>query len=501
MRKWLSLLLIVSIVTISVPAAAQQTGSGSGLQVYVSPEFLVQGLQAANEGNHQRAALSYSLFILLNPSAAGAYFERARSYLELGDTASALADFERVIALGFADPQLTAVAYLNRANVFVELQAYDEALADLEQAARLNPALAETYLLQALVYREQDRLEDALTALAEAINRQPNFTTAYQVRIAINRQLGNTNAVQADIDRLTQLAAANSTVTTTPPATQEDINTLMQQAVANDQQGNLEAAIRGYSRVLELNPESADTLFRRGIAYARLNNLPLAVEDFTQIITLFPDEPLAYYFRGLLNVDLGKAQEALIDFDRTIELDPQNMDVLVSRGRVYIIEGRLQEAVNDFTRAIEINPAAYGIYLYRGYTYNALNDNINAAKDYLEWLKRIQTRTIDQERLSAGESRDLEIAQGWVHHIPFQATAGQILNIEAVASSVQLDPLLVILDRDGVPLIANDDNGVSSDSAILNFILPADGMYTIIVSHAGGGSNGSVQVRLGLLNP
>ncbi|MCB9454271.1 MAG: hypothetical protein H6672_22790, partial [Anaerolineaceae bacterium] len=64
-----------------------------------------------------------------------------------------------------------------------------------------------------------------------------------------------------------------------------------------------------------------------------------------------------------------------------------------------------------------------------------------------------------------------------------------------------VDPLMLIVAPDGTPLTFNDDADPDNDvldSMIADFPAPSDGTYTLIVSHALGGSEGDIQVLVDL---
>jgi hypothetical protein len=56
--------------------------------------------------------------------------------------------------------------------------------------------------------------------------------------------------------------------------------------------------------------------------------------------------------------------------------------------------------------------------------------------------------------------------------------------------------LIVLLDPNGDPIAGDDDSGTQLDSLISSFELPTDGTYTLLVSHAGGGSEGDIELSL-----
>jgi uncharacterized protein YgiM (DUF1202 family) len=55
---------------------------------------------------------------------------------------------------------------------------------------------------------------------------------------------------------------------------------------------------------------------------------------------------------------------------------------------------------------------------------------------------------------------------------------------------------LLILDANGLPVVGDDDSGVNLDAVIADFAIPAFGVYTLLVTHADGGSDGDVTLIL-----
>ena len=98
--------------------------------------------------------------------------------------------------------------------------------------------------------------------------------------------------------------------------------------------------------------------------------------------------------------------------------------------------------------------------------------------------------------ISLGEgSLDVPMSEGIVYIFPFTASADQEIVISAISSQRDLDadPLVLILDPDGLPLTANDDTGEWWDSYV-QFRAPVSGEYALVMTHAGGSTEGRVEV-------
>jgi hypothetical protein len=64
----------------------------------------------------------------------------------------------------------------------------------------------------------------------------------------------------------------------------------------------------------------------------------------------------------------------------------------------------------------------------------------------------------------------------------FNGRAGDPVDIRLIATSGNLDPLLIVLGPDGDEVARDDDGGEGRNSLLENFTLPADGTYTILAT-------------------
>jgi hypothetical protein len=92
----------------------------------------------------------------------------------------------------------------------------------------------------------------------------------------------------------------------------------------------------------------------------------------------------------------------------------------------------------------------------------------------------------------------LEMTDGRVYVLPLTAQAGQLVDIIASSPQDRADPLIVLLGTDGSAVLVGNDDEVVGDytAAIHSFSVPADGTYTLLVTHSDGGYQGTVDVSL-----
>lgn len=93
-------------------------------------------------------------------------------------------------------------------------------------------------------------------------------------------------------------------------------------------------------------------------------------------------------------------------------------------------------------------------------------------------------------------STSVTMAVGDTYRIPFEAKKGDTVDATALGGTT-VDPLIFIIDQDGTPLDFNDneDEGMTTAHIILDD-LPADGVYTLLVTYSSEGADGDVEVTL-----
>ena len=82
--------------------------------------------------------------------------------------------------------------------------------------------------------------------------------------------------------------------------------------------GELEASVKDYSTVLQIETDHVEATFHRGTVYEKLGKLDEAIQDFSKVLSLEPDHVKASYARGTCRNLKG-------DFAPAIGKDSQSM--------------------------------------------------------------------------------------------------------------------------------------------------------------------------------
>lgn len=133
--------------------------------------------------------------------------------------------------------------------------------------------------------------------------------------------------------------------------------------------GDFSQALRDHGKAIDLDPQYAAAFNNRGVAYCQLGNFGQAIKDFDSGIDLDSEFEAIYVNRGNAYYNLGNFTQALKDFNNAIELNPNNAATYSNRGNTYRDTGNFGPALNDFNRSIALNPNDAAAYWNRGALY------------------------------------------------------------------------------------------------------------------------------------
>jgi hypothetical protein len=172
------------------------------------------------------------------------------------------------------------------------------------------------------------------------------------------------------------------------------------------------------------------------------------------------------------------------------------------------VSGDYNSAADYYTRSLELDASHAASWLNRGVAYEQMIGGVAGTDDFWQYLQ-LNTSQMYMTEIAKNQTTTLEMSQGRMYLLTFQAEAGDIVNISANSLVVGeprepgvADPLVVVLDSYQSPVEASDDtlrsdgSLINMDAHIDNYMIMRDGTYTILLSHAGGGAYGMVDVTL-----
>lgn len=141
-----------------------------------------------------------------------------------------------------------------------------------------------------------------------------------------------------------------------------DINILLQEAISQHQEGNLEVAKLLYCKILKAEPEDVETLLLLAQLNLQQGDNDTAIKLLKEVIALKPDSAEAYNSLADVFREQGEFNKAIEYFESAIRFKPDYADVYYNLGITYYEEGLLEEAVVNYKEAIRLNPGHIKAY-------------------------------------------------------------------------------------------------------------------------------------------
>ncbi len=380
----------------------------------------------AAEGSSQKLNTYYSLAI---GYIGKEDYDKAMEYI---DAALAIASEE-------TDPEISADLHLKKGCVYTIRQDYENAVKELDEALRINPDLAEAYLVKVQVYTETNNTAEAIPNLEKYIELTGDTS--------LNESLAQFYLLQEDREKAVESYRKLAEATSEDPAevtynlgiylmgaemyaeALETLKTLTadpvkapglnyNMGVCNMVLGNFEDAVTNFTDSLAVENFKLDATYNRGVCNMTLAKFREAIDDFTVYIdgmeaaaAAQPEEPatekteetaegtteetaeqpaeepreastasidIAYYYRGVCYLSVEEYENAAGDFNVCIDHGMNVKESTFNRGLAYLQSGKFEEARADFTSSIEADFMADDALFYRSYTYS-YQENYEAA--------------------------------------------------------------------------------------------------------------------------
>jgi tetratricopeptide (TPR) repeat protein len=126
--------------------------------------------------------------------------------------------------------------------------------------------------------------------------------------------------------------------------------------IAQEKNGNTEAAMADYQKTIELKPDFVLPYSRTGKLYARQKNYEIASEFYKRSMELGDQDITTLYNYGVVLINLGKSPEAKIVLENLLSLDKEYADAYYHLGIIQIGLGDTPKAKEFFERFLALDP-------------------------------------------------------------------------------------------------------------------------------------------------
>lgn len=302
--------------------------------------LMMQAIQAAADGNYDRAVYLASGAIILRPHDAEVYQQRGMWYHLADNHQLALQDYGRAIELA---PDV-ATLYIERGALHADAGDHQQAIADFTAALRLEPENEHAYQARGKSYTALDEVEKAIADFSAAIHVAPDISANYRFRAELRAITGNIKGALEDYDQAL------------PPVQKglKDSQTLLdhlQQQTTPD--GRQLATAQHLNAVFR--HEVVELLVQRAMARQLLGDLPGALHDLDEALSIDPDNAAAHNGRGRVRYQQGD-MDAIADFHRALKLDPHRYGSYLNLAEAYFKLKQIDKALAAFQQLDERQP-------------------------------------------------------------------------------------------------------------------------------------------------
>lgn len=382
----------------------------------------------------------------------------------------------------------------------------DDAIDDFTDVIEVDPTWAHVYLARALVYISSGDYQEGLDDLATF--EQLTGTVDGEVlfwRLIANYEEGNSDAVIQDGLLLEASPPFDSLVFAYLMETYLDTGAYQEALAASN---NMQSIAYSYnnSNLYVLREEAFEAIDDdinaefNNLMYEALeqrydDDLRDAVDLFEEAIELAESENLSSFDLALAYLSLAVVELLQNDFDDALEhtesalaVEPNFAPIHHMRGIIYSFQGEDDDALEALTTAIAIDPLYAPSYTELAFYYSYDRDDEQAAPYLLQSILLHQYHAIQWNIDNLiDETFILSLPIGWTNRFPLELQAGDELTVtvsDSDESNATFDPVVVILDPSGNPIISSSRiDSPNIDAEINNLEIEEDGMYTIIIAN------------------
>lgn len=317
--------------------------------------FYEKGRTYFDLGKYSDAYANFSLAITLDPKYADAYKMRGRANIESHDrdvVESRIADYTKAIEINPKD----AEAYQLRGGVYAMLSMWDRdsgnrnALLDFSTAIALSPKDTSIYRQRAFLYKDINEPEEAIEDFSTMISLDSRSAIGYVGRgvlLAEKKEYGRA---------LKDFNAAIAISSSAYPASW----VFFERGKAHSAMGDVSSGIRDFSKALNAPPfeikDKGEIYFERGKLYKQRGELQKAMSDYEAALGNTDKTTISLMERAMQHESDGEFKKATADYQSAVIFTPRLPEILKETGFLLEKMGEKQRALFGFKLAARLDP-------------------------------------------------------------------------------------------------------------------------------------------------
>jgi protein O-GlcNAc transferase len=289
----------------------------------------------------------------------------------------------------------------NHAYLLLRQQKPDKALKAAQAAYESDVTDPENQMVLAAALGSNNRGEQALLLLKNALQSLPNYAEAYAIRAQLKLRGNDLTGALADAEKALsikphlgklwgmvgslryQLKNLPGTIDALEKALDYEPDNARHMANLGEfkrQVGAVEAAIVLLKKAVAIAPDNSGAWVNLGAALQDFQRIPEAKAAYAKALEIAPEQAEVASNLGALAKQEGNWQEALRYFNQALEIKPNLAQTYNNLGATLQEMGRLDEAEVSYRRAIEIEP-------YLADAHSNLGNGLRELRRYAEAIK------------------------------------------------------------------------------------------------------------------
>jgi tetratricopeptide (TPR) repeat protein len=268
--------------------------------------------------------------------------------LSKGDSAAALAEFEKVLT---REPE-NQLAHFSRAQIFADTDQNEKALADADKVWAAKPEYLPRRALLAKLLVRLKQCERAAEILRPAAN-PPTLDTPSLFLLANAYECAEKRELAAGA-REEFAAASQADRKRAEDETQS--KHMVEQANELARQNKFSEALEILQQALGKNPQNGFAYSQQAKIYFSMRDAQKASEAIGKALAIQPFQPDFLYVAGVIAAQAGKQEEALAAFEKVTQVNPKEADAYYEIGRIRLQRKERVKALAAFRKASELDP-------------------------------------------------------------------------------------------------------------------------------------------------
>ncbi|XP_007475097.1 tetratricopeptide repeat protein 16 isoform X1 [Monodelphis domestica] len=334
-------------------------------------EHFQHGQDAMSSGEWEKAVLSFSKAINLNPQLVEAYVLRAEAYIQLCDFSSASQNLRKAIVLAPYRPQLIDrlcfVLYVQGQCLFEE-ESYLKALDVFTQASELQP-LKSSYRFRSIAcLLAMKKHQECLGIITKELKQHAN-PDVYILRARLYNFFLKPNQCYQDLHRALRIKPEHPEANTLLEKLLMQARKAREEAVVMALKGCLEDSLIRINCAIENSPMDPNYYLFRGTLFRRLKDFNAAIEDFLKALELCSENEeteiplqaqrqllLTYNDFAVLCYTKGAYEEGVLLLNKALQGEKGEKGIYINRGDCFFKLGELTFAEADYLEALALSP-------------------------------------------------------------------------------------------------------------------------------------------------